>query len=153
MTKEELKAAISTAIPSVSFPEINSALLNLSCAPADLKPVIRILRDSQNLKFDYLFSLTALDWPSEMEVIYHLRSTTLNHEVVQRVKTDGRENPVIPSITELYAGAEFHEREVYDLFGIVFEGHPDLRRIFLEDDWTGYPLRKDYSDEINIVEL
>ena len=88
-----------------------------------------------------------------MEVLFHLRSTTHDHELVVRSKIDNRKNPVIDSVYGLYKTAEFHEREIFDLFGIKFKNHPDLRRLFLDDDWEGYPLRKDYVDEVNIVEL
>ena len=88
-----------------------------------------------------------------MEVVYHFNSTQLKHNVVIKAKINSREKPEIETISDIWRTAEFHEREVYDLFGIVFKNHPDLRRIFLEDDWEGYPLRKDYVDEVNIVEL
>ena len=86
-------------------------------------------------------------------VIYHLESTTLKHQVVVKTGTPDRENPVLESIVDLYRGAELHENEIFDLFGIIFKGHPNLRRMFMPDDWKGFPLRKDYTDEVNIVEL
>ena len=89
----------------------------------------------------------------ELVVVYHLASTLHKHEIVLKVKSDDRENPAVDTVCDLYHGAEFFEREVYDLFGIRFNGHPDMRRIFLDENWQGHPLRKDYIDEINIVEL
>ena len=86
-------------------------------------------------------------------VIYHLKSNQYNHSFVLKARIENREKPEIDTVCNIWRTAEFHEREVYDLFGIVFNNHPDLRRIFLEDDWEGWPLRKDYVDEINIVEL
>ena len=75
------------------------------------------------------------------------------HEVVIRTQITDKENPTVDSVYDLWKTADFHEREIFDLLGIKFNNHPDLRRIFLDDDWEGYPLRKDYVDEINIVEL
>ena len=86
-------------------------------------------------------------------VVYHLESTVHGHKMVLKVKISDRENPAVDTVSDIWKTAEFHEREVYDLFGIKFNNHPDLRRILLEEDWEGYPLRKDYKDEVNIVEL
>ena len=85
-------------------------------------------------------------------MFYHLESTKYHHCIVFKTKTTNRENPVLDSISELYKGADFLEREVYDFFGITFKNHPDMRRIFLDDDWVGFPFRKDYKDEVNIIE-
>ena len=85
--------------------------------------------------------------------MYHLTSTRLHHSLELKVKTDDREHPSFDTISDIWKTAEFFEREVWDLFGIRFTDHPDMRRFFLEEDWVGYPLRKDYTDEVNIVEL
>jgi NADH-quinone oxidoreductase subunit C len=87
-----------------------------------------------------------------MQVIYHLKSTELNHYTVIKARIDSREKPEIDTVCDIWLTAEFHEREVYDLFGIVFRNHPDLRRIFLDEEWVGYPLRKDYEDPYNMIE-
>ena len=89
----------------------------------------------------------------ELVVVYHLSSIKHGHEIVLKVKTDDRENPAVDTISDLYKSADFHEREVYDMFGIRFNNHPDMRRIFLDENWKGFPCRKDYVDEINIIEL
>lgn len=115
--------------------------------------VIENLKNSADTAFDYLFCLTGVDYGKELGVVYHLNSTSLKHDLVLKVKTADRENPTIDSITDLYRSAEFYEREVYDLLGITFTNHPDMRRIFLDESWQGHPLRKDYVDEINIIEL
>ena len=81
-----------------------------------------------------------------LEVIYNLYSLPLNHSLMLQVKLP-REQPIIPSVTEIWKGANWHEREAFDLFGITFEGHPDLRRILLPDDWEGHPLLKDYQQQ------
>ena len=86
-------------------------------------------------------------------MVYHLKSSELGHMLVLKVKLEDKENPELETLCHLYRTAELHEREVYDLFGVKFLNHPDLRRLLLEDDWIGHPLRKDYVDEINIVSL
>jgi NADH-quinone oxidoreductase subunit C len=90
--------------------------------------------------------VTAVDWGDEFELVYRMRSRELQVGMFLKTRVP-RENPRIESVTSLWPGAEWHEREVFDLFGIVFEGHPDLRRILLPDDWEGHPLRKDYQDD------
>lgn len=108
--------------------------------------ICRFLRDHPELDFDYLMSLTAVDWPERLEVVYHLYSIAYRHYVTLRVNLD-KEDPVVPSVTGVWRAADWQEREVYDMFGIEFEGHPDLRRILLEPDWQGFPLRKDYVEK------
>ena len=100
-----------------------------------------------------MFCLTGVDWVTHLMVVYHLESTTLRHTIVLKAKITDRENPEVETVCDIWRTAEFHEREVFDLFGVKFTNHPDLRRILLEDDWEGFPLRKDYKDEANIVEL
>ena len=85
-------------------------------------------------------------------MVYHFRSTTLGEVLVVKVKLDHHE-PEIESVSAIWRTAEFHEREVYDLFGVKFLHHPDLRRLLLTDDWNGYPLRKDYEDPVNMIKL
>lgn len=153
MKREELHTALSSNFQFFDFPEINTEILNAVCPANKLIEVGNKLKSDELFGFDFLFSLTAIDREDHLEVIYHLRSSEHGHELVLRVNTEGRENPQIETVCAIWPTAEFHEREVFDLFGISFNNHPDLRRIFLEDDWEGYPLRKDYTDDINIVEL
>lgn len=108
--------------------------------------ICSFLKESPELKFDYLMSLTAVDWPDRFEVVYHLYSIVHKHYVTLKVRAD-KESPVVPSVTSVWRAADWQEREVYDMFGIEFEGHPDLRRILLESDWEGFPLRKDYIEQ------
>jgi NADH-quinone oxidoreductase subunit C len=96
------------------------------------------------LSFDYLRNLSGVDQETHLEVVYHLLSLQHRHEVCVKVKTN-RDDASIPSVTPIWATANWNEREVYDLLGINFTGHPDLRRIMMPDDWEGYPLRKDYQ--------
>ena len=124
--------------------------LEVTVPPSVLYKLARKLRENEETQFDFLFCLTGVDWGADLGVIYHMRSTIYNHTVVLKTRISDRENPVLDSVTDIWQTAEFHEREVYDLLGIKFNNHPDLRRLFLDNSW-GFPLRKDYVDDINIV--
>lgn len=102
------------------------------------------LRDHEELRCDYLRNLSGVDQETHLEVAYHLLSLTHKNEYCVKVKTD-REQPSIPSVAPVWATANWNEREVYDLLGIDFPGHPNLVRIMMPDDWVGHPLRKDYE--------
>lgn len=111
------------------------------------------LRDTEGLYFDYLNCLTGVDYgvsENRLTVVYHLSSLIEGHTLVLKCQLprqiEGQPDflPEIPSVTSVWLTAEWHEREIYDLLGIRFKGHPDLRRIFMPDDWVGFPLRKDY---------
>jgi len=108
--------------------------------------VMEGLKNNKDFDFDYLMCLSGADYPPEkLEVVYHLFSLEKSHRLC--VKTEiSREIPLIPSVTSIWRAAEWHEREAYDLFGIIFEGNPDLRRMFLPEDFQGHPLRKDYTN-------
>ena len=153
MDNEGLKQLISNWEPDVEFVEEGSQYLNAITVPARLKEFAKKLRNDDQAQFDYMFSLTCIDYPEHMGMVYHLRSTSLGHEMVLKCKIDDRENPVVDTLCDIWRTAEYHEREVYDLFGVKFNDHPDLRRILLDEDWEGYPLRKDYEDPTNIVSL
>jgi NADH-quinone oxidoreductase subunit C len=108
-----------------------------------------ILRDDAVCPFNYLSDLTCVDWfPSEprFEVVYHLLSIPKKERVRLKVRLDGS-SPVIESVTSVWPAANFYEREVFDLFGVRFTGHPNLKRLMMPDDWEGHPLRKDYPVE------
>ena len=115
-----------------------------------LYEVARQLREKEEAQFDFLFNLTGVDYGTDLGVVYHLRSTVHGHSIVLKTRTSDRDNPKIDSISDIWETANLHEREVYDLMGIKFNNHPDLRRLFLDSSW-GFPLRKDYVDDINIV--
>lgn len=151
MTNEALQILIHSWIPSLEFTEENTEFLNISVQPEQLYQLMTELKNNSETNFDYLFCLTGVDWGKELGVVYHLESTTNRHIVVVKVKTEDRVNPTLPTVCDIWRTAEFHEREVYDFFGIVFTNHPNLKRLFLTDDWEGFPLRKDYVDEINMV--
>lgn len=116
----------------------------------NLLTVMNLLKNDSSLLFDYLICLTGADFEDHLKVIYHLESTTHNHVIVIKVKTENRENAVIDSVAGIWPTAEPHENEVFDLLGITFNNHPEPRRLFLDSDW-GYPLRKDYKDDVHIV--
>ena len=132
--------------------------------PAGIVEVATYLRDEPSLALDYLNSVTAVDylhtdakkaakvdWDPHLEVVYHLFSMQHKHSLVIKAKLPRWENdepeqlPKIPSVAGIWSTADWHEREVYDLFGIDFTGHPNLRRILCPEDWVGYPLRRDYE--------
>ena len=114
----------------------------------DLVAVCRCLKETERFDLDYLADLTVVDYPPErMDVVYHLYSMAKKHGPVVLKVTLPRANPVVTSITPIWRGAEFQEREAYDLFGVRFEGHPDLRRILMWDGFEGHPMRKDYVVE------
>jgi NADH-quinone oxidoreductase subunit C len=106
--------------------------------------VATYLKITRGLDFDYLTAITAVDYLDYFEVIYQLTSIKHNHSLVVKTRCYGRDNLVLPSVVGLWRGADFQEREIYDLFGISFEGHPNLKRIVLWDGFQGHPLRKDY---------
>ncbi|MBU3758521.1 MAG: NADH-quinone oxidoreductase subunit C [Candidatus Omnitrophica bacterium] len=115
--------------------------------PEDLARAVRALKSSPRLKIDFLSSVTAADYLDFLETVYHFYSVELRiGPVVLRARTR-RDDPKIPSLCGLFRSAELQEREAYDMFGIRFEGHPDLRRLFMWDNFEGWPLRKDYVQE------
>jgi len=120
----------------------------LSVDGAAIVEVCRFLRDGAGMNFAVLSDLTALDWPKEekIQVVYHLFSYAHKHQIVLKVDLP-RDNPKIATVEGVWKVANWFEREVYDLFGVIFEGHSDLRRIMLPEDWLGNPLRKDYVEQ------
>ena len=107
------------------------------------------LRDAPALRYNFLADLTAVDWPEReprFDVVYHLLSleTRAVVRLKMRVGDEEEHHPEVPTVSSVWPAANWYEREVYDLFGITFSGHPDLRRILMPDDWVGHPLRKDY---------
>lgn len=135
----------------LEFTEEGSQFLNITVQPNHLHDLMSQLKNNEQTKFDFLFCLTGVDWETELGVVYHLESTTYRHSLVVKVKTADRENPNFDSVWDIWRTAEFHEREVFDFFGIKFNNHPNLKRLFLTENWEGFPLRKDYVDEINMI--
>ena len=115
---------------------------------AAIVEVCRFLHDVAELNFEVLSDQTAVDWPKEekIQLVYHLYSYSGRHQIVLKVDLP-RDNPKIATVENIWKVANWFEREIFDLFGVIFEGHSDLRRILLPEDWEGYPLRKDYIEQ------
>ncbi len=109
-----------------------------------LLSVATFLKDTPGLDFNYLAAITAVDYYDYFEVVYQLTSLEHNHSLVVKTRCSERDNPTLPSMVSLWRGADFQEREIYDLMGISFDGHPNLKRLFLWQGFKGHPLRKDY---------
>jgi NADH-quinone oxidoreductase subunit C len=152
MQKEELKSYLGKYFPSSKIEETIDFLV-LIIEKQELLEVATHLRNNAEAQFDFLFCETAIDKGTHFEVVYHLTSTTFRHNLVIKVILQREEMPEIESVTNIWKAAELFECEIFDLFGIKFLNHVTLRRIFLSNDWIGYPLRKDYKDNINVVPL
>ena len=150
MNNEELKTLITAHTPDAEFEE--SQFLNVIVSSDKLHALAKHLRNEPNAEFDYLISLAGVDWNDHFMVVYHLQSRKHKYVFVLKAKIVEREAPTLDTVSDIWKTADLHEREVYDLFGIKFNNHPDLRRLFLDDTW-GFPLRKDYKDDVTIVQL
>lgn len=114
-------------------------------SPAKIDEVCLYLRDWEKFQFDHLSCLSGVDYTDgNLGVTYHLYSYPLKHKVYLKVIVP-KDNPNVKTVSEIWQTANWHEREAYDMIGVIFEGHKDLRRILLEDDWEGHPLRKDFE--------
>ena len=151
MTTEALMSVMAEVAPDAAV-DTTGEWPNFQVAAEAWPDLARLVRYREDLRFDYLFCLTCVDWKTHLTMVYHISSTTHRHTMVVKVKLD-RETPVIQTVSDIWRTAEFHEREVFELFGVNFTGHPDLRKLILPDDWTGYPLRKDYEDPVNMIKL
>jgi NADH:ubiquinone oxidoreductase subunit C len=150
MTNEELKEQLLLLHPAATFDE-SGEWLNVTIDALGWKSLANALRGAP-FQFDFLFCLTCIDWKTHFTMVYHLRATERRHDVVFKTMLD-RNNPEIETVCHIWRTAEMHEREVFDLFGVVFKNHPDLRRLILTDDFEGYPLRKDFEDPVNMIRL
>jgi len=108
----------------------------------------KFLRDDPRTRFEQLHDLTAVDWIDHFEVVLHLCSLSKRLNFCLKTRTPSREDATCPSVTSVWPGADWHERETWDLMGVRFVGHPDLRRILLPEDWEGHPLRKDEGNPL-----
>ena len=144
LTGAELAEAIERSVPgSVAEVQPQGVVIQAESIPA----VAAFLHDDPGFAFDFLASLTAVDYLDYFEVVYHLTSLIYNHSAVLRTRAYGRTAPVVPSVVAVWRGADFQEREAWDLMGVRFEGHPDLRRILMWEEFQGHPMRKDYVPE------
>ncbi|MDE7072144.1 MAG: NADH-quinone oxidoreductase subunit C, partial [Bacteroidales bacterium] len=150
-----IKTLIQNICPQAVFSEGEKPVPEVELTPRELADLLLPLREEKGLQFDYLEDLIGMDFGEQLGVIYRLYSTVNKHWVVLVCKAESREHPTLPTLSHLWAIADFYEREVFDFFGILFIGHPDMRRLFLRQDWTGYPLRKDYdaSSDLNPLRL
>ncbi len=141
---ERLRARFGDDVGPLSEPKLDPSC---TVKRERIVEVCRFLRDEPDLALDLLEDLTAVDWPkkSQIEIVYHLLSIPKRHVIVLKVELD-RAAPAVDSVEGVWKAANWLEREVYDLFGVSFAGHPDLRRVLLPDDWVGHPLRKDYQE-------
>ena len=137
---EQLKQQFGDALTEAA---VKGAEIRLATEAATGRAVCQAAR---GLGFEYLNCLSGADWTTHLEVVYDLSSLTHPVTLHLRVKVD-RDHPLLPTVSDLWRAADWHERECFDLFGVRFDGHPDHRRILLPEDWVGYPLRKDYADE------
>lgn len=140
LTEGEL-ARLKKTFPTISISDSISPVIYASCE--ELVSLTEFLKTNADFAFTHLSCLTAVDLKDAIEVVYYLFSEPLDACAVVKVRLD-RENPEVPSITGVFPGANFEEREVYDLMGVRFTGHPDLRRILMPEGFEGHPLRKDF---------
>jgi len=141
---EKLKAEFGDAVGPLSEPKVDP----YAVVRGDrIVEVCRWLKGTPGVELDLCEDLTGVDWPKRdvIEVVYHLYSYRHRHGIVLKVETP-RANPSVPTVEGVWKAANWLEREVYDLLGVQFTGHPDLRRVMLPDDWVGHPLRKDYQE-------
>jgi NADH:ubiquinone oxidoreductase subunit C len=157
MTNEDLKINITQLLATASFEEggdpIAIGWLNVNIDAKDWILLAEHLRRDESLLFNSLFCLTCIDWKTHLTMVYHLTSTKYRHNIVIKSKLDTK-HPEIETVSHIWRTAEFHEREVYEMFGVNFLNHPDLRLLILPDGWEGKnPLRKDFEDPINMIKL
>lgn len=150
LNRQELTDIIKGFEPEAEFPE-GTQLLEVVVPAAKLFALTEKLKSDKHTAFNYMIDHTAVDFTSHFTVVYHLESTDFRHLIVLKSLIADRENPQVDSLAALYPTIEYFEREVFDMFGIRFNNHPNLKRFFLEDSY-GYPLRKDFRDEVNIIE-
>ena len=152
MNTEELKINITQLLATATFDETGE-WLNISIEPKDWLPLAQQLRHEETLQFDYLFCLTCIDFKTNLTMVYHLTSTIFRHNIVIKSALS-KDNPEIGSVSQIWKTADFHEREVYEMFGVDFLNHPDLRLLILPDGWEGKnPMRKDFEDPVNMIKL
>ena len=138
---EELSKKIAEAFPDSV---LNADGISVVVTSEALYQIAEFLKNTAGFDFDYLNDLTAVDYLDYFEVVYHLTSLRHNHSLVLKTRCYERDKPAVPSVVGLWRAADFQEREVYDLMGITFTGHPNLKRLLLWEGFPGHPLRRDY---------
>lgn len=138
---EDAARRINEAIPGAA---VDHNQTDVWVAPENILEAARLLKDDESLDFSFLNAVTAVDYVEYFEMIYHLLSLRRNSSLVVKSRVPGRENLEVPSVYEVWKGADLQEREVWDLMGIRFDGHPNMKRILLWEGFPGHPLRKDF---------
>ena len=147
----DIKDKILKIVPEVTFTEQGDTVAVVPLA--SFRKLAEALRHDPEDAMDFMRDIVGMDRGETLGALYYLESTTSNRRITLRTETDNRENPVIPSVCDLWTTAQIKEREAHDFFGIIFTGNPDLRRLFLREDWVGYPFRKDYDMKSNPLNM
>ena len=152
MGNEDLKTRITELLPAATFDETGE-WLTIIINSEEWFSFATQLRNQTHFFFDHLFCLTCIDWKTHLTMVYHLSSTKYRHNIVIKSILNNT-NPAIETVSNIWQTANFHEREVYEMFGVNFINHPDLRLLILPDGWEGKnPMRKDFEDPINMIKL
>ena len=147
---KDIKEIVSSVCPAAVWSDAGDGMFRIPAV--SLRELAGTLKNTYG--FDFLRCLTGMDWGEEgLGCVYHLENTSTGENVIISAADADRENPALPTVCDIWKGANFYEREVYDFFGIKFIGHPDLRRLFLRDDWKGHPMRKDYDESLNPLNM
>lgn len=140
---DKLKEEFGDAIISLTAEDPSDAFIEVNAEK--IFDICYTLRDNDAFKFDYLMCLSGMDYGDNLGVVYHLYSTELKHTIVIKLQVP-KDEPKLSTVERIWRAADWHEREAYDMFGLIFEGHHNLIRILTPYDWEGYPLRKDYKE-------
>jgi len=151
MTNSELKNKIENFVEGIAFTNEEGDFLSVEIPKENLRDFMQKIRDNEEIACDYLFALTGIDFGKELGVVYHIESTKYRHMIQLTVKIENRDNAEIDTIHDIFPAAYYNEMEAHEMFGIKFKNHPNLKHLFLPEDWDkGYPMRKDYED-INML--
>lgn len=150
MDNNQLHALLSHEFPQLAI-ALGTQFVELTVGDDQLHPTAQKLKTHPQLSFDFLVCETGVDIQQKLGVVYHLRSTQHGHTCVLKCTAADRQNAQLPTVCDLWQAAQYFEREIFDLLGIRFINHPNMKRIFLEDDFEGHPLRKDFTDPVNII--
>ncbi|MCH7843323.1 MAG: NADH-quinone oxidoreductase subunit C [Chloroflexi bacterium] len=141
LSGEDLAEKVGAGVPDSVVESVDGALFVKAPRMAD---VASFLKSDEGLDFNFLNSISAVDYINHFEVVYHLTSLNKQHTAIVKTRLDGRDDLTLPSVYHLWRGADFQEREIWDLMGVSFSGHPNMKRIMLWEGFEGHPLRKDY---------
>ncbi len=147
----DIKDRILAVVPEAVFTE--QADLIATVPASSLHKLAESLKNDADEPMDYMRDIVGMDWGESLGAYYYLESSKTYNRIALRAETTDRNNPELPSVSDVWKTAEIKEREVYDFFGVKFIGNPDMRRIFLRDNWVGYPLRKDYDESSNPLDM